>query len=64
MRKTTGESMKWIIGVGLVITSPLIISAIILWLLVWRLPITEYELAHEIYSLRTEKKHNGIGWYK
>jgi hypothetical protein len=56
--------MKWIIGVGLVATSPLIISAIILWLLVWRLPLTAYELAYELYQLRTEKKHNGIGWYK
>jgi hypothetical protein len=64
MRKTTGETMKWIIGVGLVATSPLIISAIILYLLVWRLPLTAYELAHELYQLRTEKKHNGIGWYK
>jgi hypothetical protein len=64
MRKTTGETMKWIIGVGLVVTSPLIISAIILWLLVWRLPLTAYELAYELYQLRTEKKHNGIGWYK
>ena len=59
-----GETMKWIIGVGLVITSPLIISAIILWLLVWRLPLSAYELAYELYQLRTEKKHDGVGWYK
>jgi hypothetical protein len=43
--------MKWLIGVGLVATSPLIVSAIILYLLVWRLPLTAYALAHEIYSL-------------
>jgi hypothetical protein len=64
MRKTTGESMKWIIGVALVITSPLIISGIILYLLIYRLPISAYEFAHELYQLKTEKKHNGIGWYK
>jgi hypothetical protein len=56
--------MKWLIGVGLVATSPLIISGVILYLLVYRLPISAYELADELYSLRTEKKHNGIGWYK
>jgi hypothetical protein len=56
--------MKWIIGVGLVIASPLILSVAILWVIIWKLPLTAYALAHEIYSLRTEKKHNGIGWYK
>jgi len=64
MRNRTGETMKWIIGVALVITSPLIIAGIILYSLVWKLPMCAYELAHELYSLRTEKKHNGIGWYK
>jgi hypothetical protein len=43
--------MKWLIGVALVILSPLIISGTILYLLVWRLPLTAYALAHEIYSL-------------
>lgn len=56
--------MKWLIGVALVILSPLIISGIILYLLVWRLPLTAYELAHELYSLKSDKKHEGIGWYK
>lgn len=56
--------MKWLIGVGLVATSPLIISGIILYLLVWRLPLTAYELAYELYQLKTEKKHDGINWYK
>lgn len=56
--------MKWLIGVALVILSPLIVSAIILYALVYKLPMTAYELAHELYSLRTEKKHHGIGWYK
>jgi hypothetical protein len=56
--------MKWLIGVGLVATSPLIISGIILYLLVWRLPLTAYALAHEVYQLKTEKKHDGIDWYK
>jgi hypothetical protein len=46
--------MKWLIGVGLVATSPLIISGVILYLLVYRLPISAYELADELYSLRTE----------
>jgi hypothetical protein len=56
--------MKWLIGVALVILSPLIISGIILYLLVYRLPISAYELAHELYSLKSDKKHEGIGWYK
>lgn len=56
--------MKWLIGVGLVVTSPLIVSGIILYLLVWRLPLSAYELAHELYSLKTGKKHDGINWYK
>jgi hypothetical protein len=56
--------MKWLIGVALVILSPLIISGIILYLLVWRLPLTAYALAHEVYQLKTEKKHDGIDWYK
>jgi hypothetical protein len=56
--------MKWLIGVALVILSPLLISGIILYLLVWRLPLTAYALAHEVYLLQTEKKHDGINWYK
>ena len=56
--------MKWIIGVALTIVSPLIISLIILYLLVYRLPMTAYETAHAIYELYTNKKHDGIGWYK
>jgi Gpi18-like mannosyltransferase len=64
MRKTTGESMKWIIGAILVILSPLILSIAILYAIVVKLPLTAYELAHELYLLKTEKKHNGIGWYK
>jgi hypothetical protein len=57
--------MKWLIGVLLVATSPLIISGVILYLLVYRLPISAYELADELYSLRSlSKKHEGIGWYK
>jgi hypothetical protein len=55
--------MKWIIGVGLVATSPLIISGILIYMLVWKLPLTAYELAYEIYSVRTGKKHDGINWY-
>lgn len=56
--------MNWIIGVLLVATSPLIISIVILYLLVVKLPLSAYELAHDLYELRTGKKHNGIGWYK
>jgi len=56
--------MKWIIGAGLVATSPLIISGIIIYMLVWKLPLTAYELAHELYLHKTEQKLNGIGWYK
>jgi hypothetical protein len=64
MRKTTGEAMKWIIGLALVILSPIIIAPVILFYLVWKLPLFAYELAYELYSSRTKKKHNGIGWYK
>jgi Gpi18-like mannosyltransferase len=64
MRKTTGEIMKWIIGAILVILSPLILSIAILYALVVKLPLTAYYLAHELYEHKTEKKHNGIGWYK
>jgi hypothetical protein len=64
MRKTTGESMKWIIGAILVVLSPLILSIAILYALVVKLPLTAYYLAHEFYQYKTEKKHNGIGWYK
>jgi hypothetical protein len=56
--------MKWLIGVLLVATSPLIVSGVILYLLVYRLPISAYELANELYSLKSGKKHEGIGWYK
>jgi len=55
--------MKWLIGVGLVVTSPLIILVILAYVFVWKLPLTAYELAHEIYKLKTDKKHDGIGWY-
>ena len=64
MRKTTGETMKWIIGVGLVILSPLILSMAVLWAILVKLPLFAYELAHEFYEHKTDKKHNGIGWYK
>jgi hypothetical protein len=64
MRKTTGESMKWIIGMILVILSPIIIAPAILFVLLWKLPLTAYEVASELYLHKTEKKHNGIGWYK
>ena len=56
--------MKWIIGAALVIASPLILSIAILYAIVVKLPLTAYELAHELYLHKTEKKHNGIGWYK
>jgi hypothetical protein len=56
--------MKWLIGVALVILSPAFIVGVILWTLVWKLPMSAYELAYEIYSIRTEKKHENIGWYK
>ena len=56
--------MKWIIGVALVALSPLILSIAILYALVVKLPLTAYYLAHEYYEHKTEKKHNGIGWYK
>jgi hypothetical protein len=64
MRKTTGESMKWIIGAILVILSPLILSIAILYAIVVKLPLFAYYCAHEYYEHKTEKKHNGIGWYK
>jgi len=64
MRKTTGESMKWIIGAILVVLSPLILAIAMLYAIVVKLPLTAYELAHEFYLHKTEKKHNGIGWYK
>ena len=56
--------MKWIIGVGLVIASPVILAVAILYAIVVKLPPNAYELAHEYYEYKTEKKHNGIGWYK
>ena len=56
--------MKWIIGMILVILSPIIIAPAILFVLLWKLPLTAYEFASELYSSRTEKKQNGIGWYK
>jgi Gpi18-like mannosyltransferase len=64
MRKTTGESMKWIIGAILVVLSPLILSIAILYALVVKLPLTAYYLANEYYEHKTNKKHEGIGWYK
>ena len=64
MRNRTGETMKWIIGVGLVIASPVILAVAILYAIVVKLPLNAYELAHEYYEYKTEKKHNGIGWYK
>jgi hypothetical protein len=64
MRKTTGETMKWILGVGLIALSPLIISIAIIYAIVVKLPLTAYELAHEFYLHKTDKKHHGIGWYK
>ena len=56
--------MKWIIGAILVILSPIILAVAILYAIVVKLPLTAYELAHEYYEHKTEKKHNGIGWYK
>jgi hypothetical protein len=64
MRNKTGEAMKWIIGMILVILSPIIIAPVILFYLLWKLPITAYELANELYEHKKEKKNNGIGWYK
>lgn len=64
MSKTIGETMKWLIGVALTLLSPLILSVIILWALVWKLPLTVYDIAHEIYERMTEKKYDGIDWYK
>ena len=56
--------MNWILGVGLIALSPLILSIAILYLLIVKLPLTAYELAHEFYLHKTDKKHHGIGWYK
>lgn len=56
--------MKWIIGVALTILSPLIVSVIVLYLLVYKLPMTATETAFAIYELYTNKKHDGINWYK
>ena len=56
--------MKWLIGVGLTILSPAILSIVILYALVWKLPLGVYDIAHEIYERITEKKHDGIDWYK
>lgn len=55
--------MKWIIGVGLVIASPLILSIAILYAIVVQLPLMAYKIAYELYQLKTDKKHDGIGWY-
>lgn len=44
--------MKWLIGVGLVIVSPLILTGVILWSVVYKLPMNAYELASELWKLR------------
>lgn len=44
--------MKWLIGVGLVIASPLILAGIIIWATVYKLPMNAYELASELWKLR------------
>jgi hypothetical protein len=56
--------MKWLIGVGLIILSPLIISGIVAWALVWKLPLFVYGVAHEVYERIIGEKHDGINWYK
>lgn len=55
--------MKWIIGVALTILSPAILSIVILYALIWRLPLGVYDIAHEIYERFNGEKHDGIGWY-
>ena len=55
--------MKWIIGVGLIILSPVILSIVILYALIWRLPLGVYDIAHEFYERINGEKHDGIGWY-
>ena len=56
--------MKWIIGAILVVLSPIILAVAILYAIVVKLPLTAYELALEYYEHKTNKKHDGIGWYK
>jgi hypothetical protein len=55
--------MKWIIGVALTILSPVLLSIVILYALVWKLPLCVYDIAHEIYERIKGEKHDGIGWY-
>jgi hypothetical protein len=43
---------KWIVGVALVILSPLIVTGAIAWAFVYKLPLTAYELAEEIWKLK------------
>lgn len=43
---------KWIVGVGLVFLSPLIVSGIILWSVVYKLPMSAYDLAWELWKLK------------
>jgi ABC-type transport system involved in cytochrome bd biosynthesis fused ATPase/permease subunit len=56
--------MKWIIGVGIVALSPLIILIAVMYAIIVKLPLIAYSLAREFYQHKTEKKHEGIGWYK
>ena len=56
--------MKWLIGVGIILISPVLLVVTILVALAWKLPLTVYAIAHEIYERMTEKKHDGINWYK
>lgn len=44
--------MKWLIGVGLVIASPFILSGLMLWGIVYKLPMHAYELASELWKLK------------
>ena len=49
---------KWIVGVGLLILSPVIVAGVILWEMIWKLPLFIYELAEENYKIMTEKRNN------